>query len=128
MKAQIINPANSIYPATDDYAHAIEIRGFRRIIFVSGTMGLDAEGQAPAALQDQLRLIWANIRCILADAGLGLDNIVRVTSYLTDATFAPANQEARMVALGSRRVATTAIVVGTLSSDWLAEIEVIAAA
>ena len=42
--------------------------------------------------------------------------------------FAAANQEARIAALGNRRVPTTAIVVETLKEDWLVEIEVIAAA
>ena len=56
------------------------------------------------------------------------DNIVRVTSYLRDPAFAQANQEARIAALGKRRVPTTAIVVQTLLPEWLVEIEVIAAA
>jgi enamine deaminase RidA (YjgF/YER057c/UK114 family) len=55
-------------------------------------------------------------------------NIVRLTSYLRDASFAEANQNARLQALGDRRVPTTAIVVQTLLPEWLVEIEVVAAA
>jgi enamine deaminase RidA (YjgF/YER057c/UK114 family) len=54
------------------------------------------------------------------------DNIVRVTSYLTKPEYAEKNQNARLKALGQRRVPTTAIVVQTLSPSWLVEIEVIA--
>ena len=56
------------------------------------------------------------------------DTIVRVTSFLTDAPYAKANQNAREVALGHRLVATNAVIVGTLNSDWLVEVEAIAAA
>jgi 2-iminobutanoate/2-iminopropanoate deaminase len=128
MKQQVINPVEGIYPATPDYVHAIELSAMQRLLLVSGTMGLDAEGQAAATLSEQLTLIWSNIRRILAEAGMTLDNVVRVTSYLTDAAFASENQKARIAALGSRRVPTTAIVVGTLSTDWLVEIEIMAAA
>jgi 2-iminobutanoate/2-iminopropanoate deaminase len=128
MKQQVINPVEGIYPATPDYVHAIELSAMQRLLLVSGTMGLDAEGQAAATLSEQLTLIWSNIRRILAEADMTLDNVVRVTSYLTDAALASENQKARIAALGSRRVPTTAIVVGTLSTDWLVEIEIMAAA
>jgi 2-iminobutanoate/2-iminopropanoate deaminase len=122
------NPRDGIYPATDDYVHAMEVTGAMRFLFVSGTMGLDAEGKAPASLVDQLSLIWSNIRRILAEANMTTDNIVRLTSYLRDPSYAEANQDARVAALGEQRVATTAIVAETLLPEWLVEIEVIAAA
>lgn len=51
-----------------------------------------------------------------------------MTSYLRDASYAAANAGARVKALGGRAMATTAIVAETLRSEWLVEIEVIAAA
>lgn len=121
------NPTEDVYPATPDYVHALEVRGIQRLLFVAGTMGLDPKGVAGTTLDDQLELVWNNIRAILATAGMTTENIVRVTSYLRDATYAEANGAARCRALGDRRVPTTAIVVRTLSPDWLIEIEVIAA-
>ena len=94
------NPKEGIYPATDDYVHALEVRGAARLIFVSGTMGLDAAGRPPATLDEQLELVWSNIRTILAAAGLTVDHVVRLTSYLTDAAYAEANARARVEALG----------------------------
>ncbi len=121
------SPVEGIYPATSDYVHAMEVRGAARFLFVAGTMGLDAEGRPGATLTEQLDLIWTNIRAILASAGMTADNIVRLTSYLRDASYAEANAAARVEALGGRPVPTTAIVADTLLSDWLVEIEVIAA-
>jgi len=117
-----------VYPATGDYAHAMEVRGAERLLFVAGTMGLRPDGTAGATLAEQLDLIWSNISAILASADMTVDNIVRLTSYLTDASQAEANAAARVSALGGRVIPTTAIIVQTLVSDWLVEIEVIAAA
>ena len=122
------NPSDGIYAATPDYVHAVEVSSIQRLLFVSGTMGLDADGHAPASLDEQLALIWANLRRILAEAGMTVDNIVRLTSYLRDAAYAEANQNARLRALGGRAIPTTAIVVQTLPPDWLVEIEIVAAA
>jgi enamine deaminase RidA (YjgF/YER057c/UK114 family) len=106
----------------------MEVRAPARLLFVAGTMGLRPDGQPGATLVEQLELIWANIRAILASAGMTVDNIVRLTSYLREAAFAEANAAARVAALGGRAVPTTAIVAGTLDSEWLVEIEVVAAA
>ncbi len=80
-------------------------------------------GRTGATLDEQLTLIWNNLRAILASADMSIDNIVRLTSYLRDASFVEANQNARLaplVALGGRAVPTTAIVAQTLHEDWLA--------
>jgi len=122
------NPTEGIYPATGDYVHALEVRGADRMLFVAGTLGLDPAGAAGATLAEQLQLVWSNIRTTLRSAGMTVDNIVRVTSYLRDAADAGANAEARTAALNGRLVPTTAIVVETLVTNWLVEIEIIAAA
>lgn len=122
------SPTEGVYPATSDYTHAMEVRGAARLLFVSGTMGLDPQGVPGATLEEQLDLVWTNIRAILASAGMTVDNIVRLTSYLRDASYAGLNAEARVAALNGRVVPTTAIVAQTLESDWLVEIEVVAAA
>ena len=116
-----------LYDATPDYAHSLEVRDSRRLLFVSGTMGLDASGTAPPTLHEQLTLVWDNLRAILAQADMTVENVVRVTSYLRDAAYAEANATARVDALNGRTVPTTAIVVETLTPEWLVEIEVIAA-
>ncbi|MFI6031067.1 RidA family protein [Amycolatopsis magusensis] len=121
------SPADGVYPASADYVHAMEVRGAGRLLYVAGTMGLDPRGVPGSTLAEQLDLIWANLRVILASADMTVDNIVRLTSYLRDASYAEANAEARVAALGGRAVPTTAIVAETLSEDWLVEIEVIAA-
>jgi 2-iminobutanoate/2-iminopropanoate deaminase len=121
------NPVEGIYPA-DDYIHAVEVRDPRRFLFVAGTMGLNPDWSAGRTVDEQLDLIWSNIRTILAGADMSVDNVVRATSYLRDRAYAEKNAAARLKALGGRKIPTTAIVAETLADDWLIEIEVIAAA
>ena len=122
------NPTEGVYSTGGDWVHAIEVRGAERLLFLSGTMGLRPDFTAPPTLDQQLICVWDNIRAILASANMTTDNIVRLTSYLRDAGCTEANAQARIKALGDRRIPTTAIVVQTLETDWLVELEVIAAA
>ncbi len=121
------DPRDGVYPTDGDWVHAVEVRGAQRTLYFSGTLGLDATGTPAGSLAEQLDLIWSNIRTILASAGMTVDNIVRVTSYLRDPAYAEANAAARVAALGGRAVATTAVVAATLVPEWLVEVEVIAA-
>ena len=128
MEIVIRNPVQDVYRTDGDWLHTVEVREARRTLYVSGTMGLEVDGRPGASLDRQLDLIWSNIDVILGSADMTVDNIVRVTSYLRDASYAEANAAARVAALGGRAVATTAVVVETLVSEWLVEVEVIAAA
>ncbi len=101
MKMLTHSPTVGIYPATSDYIHALEVRKLDRILFVSGTMGLDEHGVAGRTLDEQLGLIWSNIRTILASADMTVDNIVLLTSYLRDPAHAEANAAAARA--GSRQ-------------------------
>ncbi|HWU79721.1 MAG TPA: RidA family protein [Caulobacter sp.] len=122
------NPTEGVYTTTDDYVHAIEVRNPQRLLYVAGTMGLEANGEPGATLERQLELLWDNLRAILKSADMTVDNIVRLTSYLRDVAYVEANGAARVKALGDRRIPTTAIIVQTLSEDWLVELEIVAAA
>jgi enamine deaminase RidA (YjgF/YER057c/UK114 family) len=127
MQTILHDPSEGVYATGADHAHALELREPRRLLFLSGTMGLDPAGEPPPTLAEQLELVWANLRAILAAADMTLDDIVRVTSYLREVAFAEPNAAARVAALGGRAVPTTAIVAETLSPGWLIELEVIAA-
>jgi len=125
MKTRLIEPTG-IYAPSADYAHAIEITNAARTVYVAGTMGLDADGSANPSIDHQLEKIWGNISAILKAADMGVDNIVRMTTYLSDRAYAEKNTAARMKALKGRVVPTTAIVCDLYDSSWLVEIEVIA--
>lgn len=127
MKIKTVNPTDNIYAASLDYVHGLQVSAFEHLIFVSGTMGLTESGSVPNSLEGQLELVWHNLRRILHEADMTTANIVRLTSYLADAAYAQANQDARLVALGDHRVPTTAVVTRLLDDRWKVEIEIIAA-
>ena len=70
---------------------ATEANGF---VFVSGQVALDPSGgDTPTDVVDQTRLIMNNLGLILRDLGLGYDDIVKTTIFLTDvADFGPVNE------------------------------------
>lgn len=49
------NPRNGIYPATDDYVHAMEVSGAARFLFVSALWGLIPKGRLQTAWKNSYR-------------------------------------------------------------------------
>jgi enamine deaminase RidA (YjgF/YER057c/UK114 family) len=127
LKTEAVNPAD-IYAPVGVYHHGVLTTGATRLLHISGTCGIAPDGRVPADLDDQLHLIWSNIARILSEAGMGPDNVVRVTSYLTHPSQRLANGRIRQEYLGERKVAATSIVVQLLNDQWFAEIEVVAVA
>ena len=68
--------------AVGPYAQANVAGGF---VFTAGQIGLDpATGELVDGVAAQTRQALANIRAILAAAGCGLEDVVKVTLYLAD--------------------------------------------
>ena len=54
------------------------------LLFVSGQVGVRADGTPEPEFADQVRLAFANLRAVLAAAGCSFDDVVDVTSFHTD--------------------------------------------
>ena len=78
--------------------------------------------------QDQARLAWRNIRVQLESAGMGLENIVKHTTFLSERRYRSQNSEVRKEVLGDLTPALTVIIAGIYDEAWLLEIEAVAAA
>ena len=64
------------------FSAAVEANGF---VFLSGQASVDAEGNiVSGSFEEQMRRALQNVTDILRSAGLGLENVVRVTSYVQD--------------------------------------------
>ncbi|MEM7223559.1 MAG: RidA family protein [Pseudomonadota bacterium] len=127
MERKTYDPA-AVSPPQGGYHHGLEVTGARRLLFISGQIPDDAEGKVPADFESQCRLAWRNIEAVLTEAGLGLQDLVKVTTFLTDRGQADINGRIRREVLGDHRPALTVVVAQTLESAWLLEIEAIAAA
>ena len=113
--------------ASGNYAQAVKVEGARELLFVSGQIPVDPAGQAPAAFADQAALVWRNLDAQLRAGGMTLDNLVKVTIFLSDRKYSDENRAIRKSVLGARKVALTAIITGIFDSAWLLEIEAVAA-
>ena len=56
-------------------------------LYISGTLGLDADGEVPAAVDVEARNVLNNIRGQLQDAGMTMDDLVLVQVYCSDVAF-----------------------------------------
>lgn len=110
------------------YSQAVEVRGHERLLFVSGQIPETRSGEVPSHFDAQCRLVWRNVEAQLIAAGMTLDHLVKVTTYLSDRRWREANGAIRREVLGTRRPALTVVVADIYDEAWLLEIEVIAAA
>ena len=109
------------------YTHGLEIHRGSRLLFISGQIPERPDGTVPADYEGQCRTVWSNIQGVLADAGMTVANLVKVTTFLTRQDQADTNGRIRRQFLGDVRPALTVVVLQTLESHWLLEIEAIAA-
>ena len=76
------NPSGMSQPT--GYSQMVEVNGPHRLVFVAGQTGVDANGKAAKGFRAQMVQAYANIRTALASAGGSMDNVVRLTTYITD--------------------------------------------
>ncbi len=109
------------------YSQAATAEGVRRIVHISGQIPVDADGRTPAAFDEQCRLVWRNVERQLRSCDMNLDNLVKVTTYLSDRRWGEVNGAVRREFLGDRRPALTVVIAGIFDEQWLLEIEAVAA-
>lgn len=114
-------------PTNGGYAQAVRLTGCEEFLFVSGQIPVDTDGAVPESFTEQCRLVWRNIEAQLRAAGMGLANIVKVTTFLSDRAYAAENSAIRREVLAGLTPALTIVIAGIYDPAWLLEIEVIAA-
>lgn len=103
------------------------VEGHRRLRFVSGQVPVHADGTVPGGPEAQCEQAWRNVISVLAAARLGVEHIVKVSTFLTDRAQIAANRASRRRVLQGNEPASTVMIAQTLDSRWLLEIEAIAA-
>jgi 2-iminobutanoate/2-iminopropanoate deaminase len=127
MKLTKINAAGAPVPA-GGYVQAMEVSNASRLLFISGQVPDTIVGATPQDFEAQARLIWQNLIAQLTAASMTLDNLVKVTFYLSDRKYIDGYRKVRQEVLQGRTVALTTIITGIFDEKWLMEIEAIAAA
>jgi enamine deaminase RidA (YjgF/YER057c/UK114 family) len=114
-------------PVEGAYPQAVEVTAPTRWLYLSGQIPVAPDGSLATDFTGQCDQVWSNIETQLAAAGMTLDNLVKVTTFLSDRRFALENREVRLRRLQGRQPALTVIVAGIFDEDWLVEIEAVAA-
>ena len=118
----------AIAPPAALYVHGMEVPPNARWLFISGQVGVHPDARPGSDARQQAEIIWRNIATILASAGMGVADIVKLTTYSTSADHLPALREVReRVLAGHLPASTLLIVAGLARPEWLVEVEVYAA-
>ena len=125
MTIQPIDPAG-LPERQGSYTHGTLVTGATRTVFVSGQPPWG--GELPTDFESQCRLAWSNVFKVLAEAGMGPQNLAKVTIFLGSREHRAANTRIRGEMLGQHKPAMTVIICDIFDEEWLLEIEAIAVA
>ena len=111
--------------AIGPYSQAVEANGF---VYVSGQLPIDplTASFAEGGIQAEARQSLTNSKNILAEAGLGMDNVVKVTVLLADINHFSAVNEVYAEFFHAPYPARSAFAVAALPKGANIEIEAIA--
>ena len=120
------NPA-SVHAPSSGYSMGLELGQHRRLLFISGQVPEKPDGSVPEGFEAQCEQSWRNIIEVLNSAGLGIEHLVKINTFLTDKNQVVPNRAIRRKMLSGNEPASTVMVAETVDSKWLLEIEAIAA-
>ena len=111
--------------AIGPYVQAVKTEG---MVFTSGQLPIDpATGTFPEGIEAQARQSLQNVKAILAEAGVGMDRIVKTTVFLSDMNNFAAMNGVYAESFGEGGCpARSAVEVARLPKDALVEIEAVA--
>ena len=118
----------TIRPPFARYSHGVEVPAGKRLIVCSGQLGIGPDDSIPEDAGAQAELCFSNIAAVLAEAGLGLKDIVRINAFVTDRAHMKPYMDVRDRLVADPPPASTLIIVSGFSRpEFKIEVEVIAA-
>lgn len=111
--------------ALGPYSPAVEAGG---LVFLSGQVALEpGGGRSDGPVDMQTRRVMDNIGGLLADAGLGYEDIVKTTIFMADIADYPTINEVYAGYFDGKPPARSAVQAAALPGGFSVEIEVVAA-
>lgn len=98
-------------PPFSHYCHVVRAG---ELVWISGAVGADAQGNVPEDVRSQFEVAMANLDACLRAAGGKPEHVVKVNIYLTDIAERGEINPARMRYFGEHRPASTLVEVGAL--------------
>jgi 2-iminobutanoate/2-iminopropanoate deaminase len=124
---QPISPATIAAPAAN-YSHAILTEQPQQWLHTAGVVPVARDGTVPEDLRAQAAQVWSNISAMLHDAGMTVNDVVSVTTYVVAGHDLGVVMAARDEAMAGHKPASTLVVVPALArAEWKMEVAVVAA-
>ena len=121
--ARSLNPAGIRAPF-GRYSHGLAIARPGATVFCSGQLGVGLDGSVPDTVAAQAEVCFRNIAAILAEAGLGLSDIVRLNAFVTRREHMQDYMAVRDRFIGDPPPASTLVIVaGFTRPEFLVEVE-----
>ncbi|RST53838.1 RidA family protein [Variovorax sp. MHTC-1] len=117
-----------IFTPIGPYAQAVEATSVNRLLFISGTMGLEPDGSLAGDFEAQATRVWSNIDATLKAAEMERSNLAKLTIWLANREDWRLGAAIRQRYLGDHKVAMSVVEVGLVDPNWLIEVEAIAVA
>jgi 2-iminobutanoate/2-iminopropanoate deaminase len=110
------------------YSHGIELPPQARLLYIAGQLGVTGDGKFAAGIAGQAEQAWRNLGTVLQAAGMGYENLIKVTHFLVRREDIAAYREVRAKFLGKHAPASTLLVISALARpEALIEVEAVAA-
>ncbi len=110
------------------YNHGVEVPAGHRLVLTSGQLGITADDVIPEGVEAQARICFESIGHVLADAGMGFSDLVRINAYVTDRKHMAGYMKVRDEFTKDPPPASTLMIVsGFTREEFVVEVEVIAA-
>ena len=127
MSLRFDNP-DDIHPPLGPYSHVAVVPAGTELVFLSGQIGIAADGRVGATIAEQADQAFANVIALLEAHGLEVSSIVKLTVLIVAGQDGEVVRKARIKHLGSHTpTSTTFYVPGLVKPEWLIEVEAIAA-
>jgi enamine deaminase RidA (YjgF/YER057c/UK114 family) len=120
---------SSIRPPLARYSHGIAVPADHRLVITAGQLGIGVDEKIPEDSESQADICFANIAAILAEDGMTMENVIRLSVYVTGREHMPGYRRSRdRLFPGTPPTTTLIVVAGLVRPEFVIEIEALAAA
>ncbi|MGK0555037.1 RidA family protein [Macrococcus capreoli] len=109
--------------AIGPYSHAVVVNN---MVYTSGQLPIDKEGQIGEGVEQQTRLVLDNLSAVLEESGSNLKSVVKTTIFISDMNDFPVINEVYGEYFNEHLPARSCVEVSRLPKDVNVEIEAVA--
>jgi enamine deaminase RidA (YjgF/YER057c/UK114 family) len=120
---RFFSPAR-ISPPGSRYSHGVAHSSRAHRLVMSGQVGVRPDGSIPDGLEEQMEVAWDNLIEVLKEGGMGVADLIKVTTFVTVPGSVALARKVRLRKLGQHAPASTYLeVAGLASHQFLFEVE-----